>query len=67
MEDTAVLLRQVLDGDDEAADLLAEVLHSVVSLEDIPVSAVPSDEPLVNLDELALWIDPIGKSIPKTL
>lgn len=60
---TLHLLNKVLDGDQEAANLLAECVHSQISINDVPVQALPTECGQLVTEELALWIDPIGMFI----
>lgn len=57
---TALLLKEVLNGDTKAAHLMAETIHDAVSIDDVPVQILPDDGPNLDFKELALWIDPIG-------
>lgn len=61
--ETADLLKIVLDGNSHAAGVLAAEVHRTISISDVNVgnSAIPED---VNLDtdNLGIWIDPIGRN-----
>ncbi|XP_077979191.1 inositol polyphosphate 1-phosphatase-like [Glandiceps talaboti] len=58
--DTSQLLSRVLDGNDIAADILAKVLHQEV---DIPQDEALSQLTLeVDINSLAVWIDPIDST-----
>lgn len=49
---------QVLDGNKEAAAALAREVHRT----DVTSSVtVPADLPQLPLDQLAIWVDPIGR------
>lgn len=50
---------QVLDGNKEAAELLAAVVHTAVIVK--PDSTLAAKIPKIPLDNLGIWIDPIGK------
>lgn len=50
---------QVLDGNREAADLLAAVVHTAIIVK--PDSTLAAKIPKIPLDNLGIWIDPIGK------
>lgn len=58
-EDTMALLAKVLDGDQTAASLLTKAIHQKLQLRDekaesLQLSLIPED--------VAIWIDPIGKT-----
>lgn len=57
---TLELLTKILDGDEAAAEYLTECVHSMISIDDVPVQSLPNSTPVMALTELALWIDPIG-------
>lgn len=57
---TLELLTKILDGDEAAAEYLTECVHSTISINDVPVQSIPNSIPVMALNELALWIDPIG-------
>ena len=62
IEETSQLLSRVLDGRPSAADLLAKEVHSSHSYHGIGhelLEQVPED--LFNVDNLGIWIDPIGE------
>lgn len=60
-EETTQLLAKVMDSDIETAELLATEVHKDVQLSDIPVVAeLPLDFD-INVNDLGIWIDPIGK------
>ena len=62
IEETSQLLSRVLDGRQSAADLLAKEVHSEHSYHGIGhelLEQVPED--LFNVDNLGIWIDPIGE------
>ena len=65
-EDTSKLLSKVLDGRQGAADILAKLVHSDISPEDVKIeeglSKVPDDED-ISVDDFGIWIDPIGTTI----
>ena len=68
-EDTSKLLSKVLDGRQGAADILAKLVHSDISPEDVKIeeglSKVPDDED-ISVDDFGIWIDPIGTTINQT-
>lgn len=59
---TANHLRKVMNENDSAATLLANIVHN-----DVTMATVQDDEKLKNLDfkldikDVGIWIDPIGK------
>lgn len=60
-QETAELLFKVLDGDKNAADILAAEVHKNIVMDDINSqisSCLNLDIPVSNL---GVWIDPIGK------
>merc|ERR1711976_376377 len=61
-EDTSKLLSKVLDGRQGAADILAKLVHSDISPDDVKIeeglSKVPDDED-ISVDDFGIWIDPI--------
>ncbi len=62
MEETSKLLSRVLDGRQSAADLLAKEVHSEYSYHGVGhelLEQVPEDQ--FNVDNLGIWIDPIGE------
>ena len=65
-EDTSKLLSKVLDGRQGAADILAKLVHSDISPDDVKIeeglSKVPDDED-ISVDDFGIWIDPIGIAI----
>ena len=65
-EDTSKLLSKVLDGRQGAADILAKLVHSDISPDDVKIeeglSKVPDDED-ISVDDFGIWIDPIGKTL----
>ena len=52
---------KVLDGNKEAAELLAAVVHSDISLQ--LETELASQIPELPIDNLGIWIDPIGRLI----
>jgi hypothetical protein len=64
-EETSKLLSKVLNGRQGAADILAKLVHSEVSPDDdksdSKLDLVPDNEENFNVDDLGIWIDPIGK------
>lgn len=58
--DSLLLLTKILDGDGEAAECLADCIHSTMIIDDVPVHSLPTNIPAVALEELSMWIDPIG-------
>ncbi len=70
-EDTARLLRQVLDDSEAAADILARHVHSemesiLTQADKDDLSGIPGDAQ-VAVDNLGIWIDPIGSYLPNIL
>lgn len=66
-EDTAQLLTKVMGNDAVAAELLAAEVHKDVQLSDVPVELdIPNDFD-INVDDLGIWIDPIGKCKKSTM
>lgn len=62
-DETAEQLLMIL-GDENAAKLLAMHVHSSVDIANINTSKLPSDlHGELPIDELGIWIDPIGKFI----
>ncbi|ROT70430.1 hypothetical protein C7M84_011279 [Penaeus vannamei] len=59
-EETATLLEKVLDGNREAADLLAAVVHTAIIVK--PDSTLAAKIPKIPLDNLGIWIDPIDST-----
>ncbi|XP_063223592.1 inositol polyphosphate 1-phosphatase [Bacillus rossius redtenbacheri] len=60
---TAALLSKVLEGDAEAAELLAMEVHREMLLEDINVGSTSfPHEVEVPLHQMAMWIDPIDST-----
>ncbi len=63
IEETSQLLSRVLDGRQSAADLLAKEVHSENSYYGVGhelIDQVPEDQ--FNVDNLGIWIDPIGET-----
>lgn len=54
------MLINALNGKTQAAKLLNEQIHSAVSLNDVPIDEVPKQCPDIPMNQLAVWIDPIG-------
>lgn len=64
-EFTSDLLSVVLNGNKIAANLLSREVHKLIQLNDVNTSAPPNDIKLdLTLDNLGIWIDPIGKGNP---
>lgn len=62
VNETAKLLKIVLNGDQSASELLAEEVHKNIELESVPVCLdLPHDISTLSCEELGIWIDPIGK------
>lgn len=59
LEETASLLAELLDDDNEIATILAGEVHRPVNIEEINTK-VPDGEITIDLDRLSIWIDPIG-------
>jgi len=57
---TMGLLTKILNGDAEAARSLSHSVHQDIPIEKVPVISLPNEIPSLNIDDLALWIDPIG-------
>lgn len=61
IEETIQLLAKVMGSDITTAELLATQVHKDVQFLDVPMIAeLPSDFS-INVDDLGIWIDPIGK------
>ncbi|KMQ91776.1 inositol polyphosphate 1-phosphatase-like protein [Lasius niger] len=61
-KDTTQLLTKVMGNDAVAAELLAAEVHKDVQLSDVPIMLeIPTDFD-INVDDLGIWIDPIGKA-----
>lgn len=58
--ETAELLGKVLDGDNRAAELLAVEVHKDILMDDINTKISGCLDLEISLDDLAVWIDPIG-------
>ena len=60
--ETTKLLAEVLNDDAEIAELLACEIHKEISLGELPIQV---DTELcdfnIDIDDLGIWIDPIGK------
>ncbi|KAE8742509.1 hypothetical protein FOCC_FOCC011919 [Frankliniella occidentalis] len=62
-EETAKMLCKVLDGDEAAAEKLAEEVHQEVHLDDVNFGSVPLPCHLVlPIKDLGVWIDPIDST-----
>ena len=61
-EQTTELLSQVLDGNMDAAKLLAEEVHRDIQLDERETSLLPHDL-IDSCANIGIWIDPIGKMI----
>ncbi|XP_071550255.1 inositol polyphosphate 1-phosphatase isoform X2 [Panulirus ornatus] len=59
-QETAVLLSKVLDGNSEAADILATVVHSDISW--TPEPELVEKIPDLPIESLGIWIDPIDST-----
>ncbi|MEE6523811.1 hypothetical protein FKM82_022869 [Ascaphus truei] len=57
-EETASLLRKVLDGNEAASKVLARAVHQDVLLSDPALDAINVNIPQ---SDIAMWVDPIGK------
>lgn len=66
-EDIAATFRHlvsVIDGNEKAAQLLADIIHTEISLETNEARVLRDKLDFeLPLDELAIWIDPIGKML----
>ena len=66
-EDIAATFRHlvsVIDGNEKAAQLLADIIHTEISLETNEARILRDKLDFeLPLDELAIWIDPIGKML----
>lgn len=60
---TLTLLTKILHGDTEAAHSLSDSVHKDIPIQDVPVHTLPNQIPELNIDDLAVWIDPIGNMI----
>lgn len=62
-KDTTQLLTKVMGNDVVAAELLAAEVHKNIQLSDVPITLdIPNDFD-INVDDLGIWIDPIGRYI----
>lgn len=59
---TADMLEAVLNGDNEAAQLLAAEVHRDVKVEDVTMDSTDLPEDSIDLTKVGVWIDPIGKT-----
>lgn len=60
--ETTQLLAEVLDDDAEIAELLASEIHKEITLDEVPVDInIASCDFDIDIDDLGIWIDPIGK------
>ncbi|XP_042204830.1 inositol polyphosphate 1-phosphatase-like [Homarus americanus] len=59
-QETAILLAKVLDGNQEAADILADVVHSDISWSPEPelIEKIPN----LPIEKLGIWIDPVDST-----
>ncbi|KAF7279509.1 hypothetical protein GWI33_007091 [Rhynchophorus ferrugineus] len=57
-EETARLLSKVMDGDVEAARVLADEVHRTVSIDEVDTKT-PTFDFDVDLENIGIWIDPI--------
>ena len=60
VEETADLLRKVLNGNEDAARLLAEEVHRTIVADDSELTHLPNDV-FTSYQDIGIWIDPIGK------
>ena len=60
---TMTLLTKILNGDVHAARSLSDAVHEDTPIDNVPVGSLPENIPVLDLDDLALWIDPIGKVV----
>ena len=58
---TRDLLTKVLNGNSEAAHILAQHVHSEIKIEDVNTTSLPDTIPENNFDikDIGIWIDPI--------
>ncbi|KAJ1520964.1 hypothetical protein ONE63_004039 [Megalurothrips usitatus] len=62
-EETAEMLCKVLDGDQAAAEMLAEEVHRVVEIDRVNIGYVPIPPDLeLPIEDLGIWIDPIDST-----
>lgn len=61
LDDTAELLQIVLNDDKQAAQLLAAEVHKTIFLDNIKIQGNPVGCGDLNLNNLGVWIDPIGR------
>lgn len=61
VEETLQCLFEALDDDLESARSLAEAAHKEFTLNDLNVDSYPPDEEIFDLEQIGIWIDPIGK------
>lgn len=54
-------MSEALDDDLESARSLAEASHREFSLQDLNVDSFPPEEDTIELKNIGIWIDPIGK------
>lgn len=64
VEYTAEMLEKILDGNHHAATILATEVHREIDVSDVQTGSVEIPTNLtVDMTELGIWIDPIGKLI----
>lgn len=61
MEETTQLLTKVMGNDVVAAQLLAAEVHKDIQFSDVPNTLEIPINLDINMDDLGIWIDPIGK------
>ena len=60
-EKTKKMLEKVLDGNQEAASILAKSVHASINLTDVAVNLpkdIPDDDSF-DIEDIGVWIDPI--------
>lgn len=63
MDETLQCLLEALDDDLESARSLAVAAHKEFALVDLKVKTLPPEREYLNLNQIGVWIDPIGKLI----
>lgn len=63
--ETTNLLTQVLDNDEHTAMLLASEIHRDISINEVPIDNIDLNSYHLEIDvnDVGIWIDPIGKNI----
>lgn len=58
--DTALMLAELFNDDREIANILAREIHRDVSIEEINTKIVSDETISLDIEQLSIWIDPIG-------